>query len=131
VAAGAGPPAWAKVAAGLAAGLLLGAGLLILFAFNPSQTRIFPPCPLHWATGLYCPGCGSLRAMHCLLHGHVAAAFRLNPLLLVTLPVLGALTLRRAWALKPWLPWAVVVVLLAYGVARNIPAWPLTLLAPH
>jgi hypothetical protein len=32
-----------------------------------------------------CPGCGSQRAVHQLLHGHLFASFSLNPLLMPAL----------------------------------------------
>jgi hypothetical protein len=104
--------------------------LLILLAFNPSAHQMFPPCPLHWFTGLYCPGCGSLRAVHSLLHGDVASALSMNSLMVVSIPIVGLLFLKPAWTHKQWVPWLVFSVVVAYGFARNIPAWPFTLLAP-
>lgn len=115
----------------LPAAAAVAAGALILFAFNPLRAGWFPPCPFHFLTGLYCPGCGSLRALHLLLHGQIAGAFRMNPLLLLSLPVIAAAYLRRLWTYQTWLPWAIVVVVVLYGVARNIPAWPFLLLAPR
>lgn len=52
----------------------------VLFAFDPSVTAWFPSCPLYALTGWLCPFCGSMRAAHALLHGHVETALRLNPL---------------------------------------------------
>lgn len=111
--------------------VILTTGVLILIAFSPSKAGWFPPCPFHSLTGLYCPGCGSLRALHLLLHGQIAGAFRMNPLLLFSLPVIAAAYLRRPWTYQTWLPWTMVTVVVLYGVARNIPAWPFLLLAPQ
>src|SRR5260370_36721099 len=61
---------------------------LILFLFDPNRYPFYPVCAFHKVTGLLCPGCGSLRAMHQLLHRHLAIAFHFNPLLITTLPVL-------------------------------------------
>jgi len=105
--------------------------LCVLYAVNPSVSRLFPPCPLHWLTGLYCPGCGSLRATHLLLHGNLSGAFDMNPLMVLSLPVLGLLVMRPRLAYLQWMPWAAFTVLIAYGIARNVPMWPLTLLAPR
>ena len=76
--------------------LLLGAAgagsialALILFLFDPSRYNFYPTCLFHQTTGLLCPACGSLRALHQLLHGHVAAAFHFNPLLVLSLPLCG------------------------------------------
>ena len=72
--------------------ILLGVGLAMsaLFLWDPAAGGPFPPCPWLALTGLQCPGCGALRGTHALLHGEVAAAWRLNPLWLVVAPVLGA-----------------------------------------
>ena len=65
------------------------AGAVALYIFDPTKQAIFPPCPLHSMTGLYCPGCGSTRALHQLAHGHLATAFHFNPLLIVAGPLLA------------------------------------------
>lgn len=52
-----------------------------------------PRCLFHLFTGWDCPACGTQRALHQLLHGHLREAFGYNPFLLVSLPYLGALTL--------------------------------------
>lgn len=115
--------------------IVLGASTLsilsILYVANPAMSGLFPRCPLHWLTGLFCPGCGSLRATHLLLHGNLVGAFGMNPLMVLSLPVLGLLVVRPRWSYAQWLPWAVLTVLIVYGIARNIPMWPLTLLAPY
>jgi len=111
--------------------ILLVVGMVLLFACDPACSRAFPPCPFHWLTGLNCPGCGSLRAIHNLLHGRVGEAFGYNPLLVLSIPFVAALVLRRPWAYKVWVPWTAFVVLLAYGVLRNVPVWPFVLLGPH
>ena len=68
--------------------------LFILYFFNPSSSYLFPPCPFHALTGLHCPGCGSLRALHSLLHGHLIKAFGLNPLMILLLPFIGYESIR-------------------------------------
>jgi hypothetical protein len=50
----------------------------VVFAFDPAVTTWFPSCPLYTLTGWLCPFCGSLRALHALLHGNVGAALRFN-----------------------------------------------------
>jgi Protein of unknown function (DUF2752) len=110
----------------------LAGGSAILYFFPPEKHSFYPRCLLNAATGLECPGCGGLRAAHQLLHGHLAAAFALNPLLVTGLPVLGlfltgrlaARATGRDW-LKPfrhvgWI-WFLVGVILVFGVGRNLP----------
>lgn len=113
----------------------------VLFAGDPTRPGLFPPCPLHFLTGIYCPGCGSTRALHELLHGHLRAAAGFNLIMLLALPfvlysgasyVLFALRGRRLPTVH--LPgravWALGVLLVVFAVLRNIPHYPFTLLAP-
>src|SRR5215469_8347330 len=110
--------------------------VLMLRLFDPATSGIFPPCPLRYLTGWYCPGCGSLRAMHQLLHGNLQAAWALNPLTLILLPFviyglishllfevrgrgLPGIFLRAQWI------GALCAVIMAFGVARNLPIYPL------
>lgn len=121
----------------VAAGPLLvaaagGAALAVLATVDPHQPGHYPTCPFLALTGWFCPGCGSLRALHDLTQLDVAGAWGMNPLLLVVLPFLvvtWVLWTRRTVRGTPksrLLPgWAVIgllVVLVAYGVARNVPA---------
>jgi hypothetical protein len=71
------------------------AGGVIYFCFDPALSRWFPKCPFLLATGLKCPGCGSQRAIHGLLHLDLPAAFSQNALLVCSLPYLFLLTAAR------------------------------------
>jgi hypothetical protein len=115
----------------MALGVVVAGGVLILYVVNPAASSIYPPCPLHSLTGLYCPGCGSLRAMHQLLHGEIWAAVRLSPLMVASIPVLCLLLAFRNRPYHPWVCWCALGVLLAYGILRNIPLWPFSCLTPH
>src|SRR6266542_5319684 len=66
----------------------LAATAIYLFIFEPGRSGFFPVCPFRALTGFACPGCGSTRGLHSLLHGHFAAAFTLNPLLVLSVPFL-------------------------------------------
>lgn len=56
------------------------AATALLYQFDPTSTWWFPSCPLYALTGWLCPFCGSLRALHALLHGAPLVALGLNPL---------------------------------------------------
>ena len=125
----------------LGAMFLFGAAIILLRVFDPATSGVFPPCPLRYLTGLYCPGCGSLRAMHALLHGELGRAWAMNPLMIVTLPFVtyglvseALLELRGSRLPEVMLPasWirAFCVVVVLYAVARNLPLYPFDLLAP-
>lgn len=64
--------------------------LAALFVFDPERSGFFPSCPFLQLTGWKCPGCGSQRAVHALLHGELVAAFGFNALLVVSIPYLLA-----------------------------------------
>lgn len=69
--------------------LLLGGLFFAYYHFNPTHyTGQFPTCPIYAFTDTYCPGCGSQRAIHHLLHLDILTAFRYNPLMVLTLPLL-------------------------------------------
>ena len=112
-----------------------------IFLFNPSVSTLYPACPFLWFTGCYCPGCGSLRAVHQLTRGHLAVALGLNPLMVVSVPFLGysfasnaarAITGRplRTFFIRPVSIWALLGLVLAFWALRNVPVYPFSLLAP-
>ncbi len=100
------------------------------FIFDPASAWWMPRCPLKAMTGLQCPGCGSQRLLHALLHGDLQGAWQANALLLLSIPgivFLGWLELRRErhprlYARIYRTPFiiAVGVVLAGWGVIRNI-----------
>jgi hypothetical protein len=67
-----------------------GVALVVLFLFDPRSTSWYPPCIFHKLTGLDCPGCGSSRGLHCLLHGDLGRAADHNVLLFLALPLLAS-----------------------------------------
>ena len=113
--------------------LLVGAlfGFLILYCFSPTEHRFYPHCPLYVMTGWQCPGCGTLRAIHELTHGHWQAAFRFNPLLVILSPLIAFYFGREVllesrgqhtnWNAVPASAiWAIAVLLVSYGILRNL-----------
>lgn len=101
----------------------------LIFAVNPALLPF--SCPLQRMTGLFCPGCGSTRALHQLAHGNLLAAFRFNPLAICALPALAVLAIRGRSETLParWI-WTALFVVIGFGVARNLPWYPFTLLTP-
>lgn len=126
-----------------AAGLLIVmlAVLAMLAWRDPRTYGMGPMCPSLRFAGVHCPGCGSMRATHDLLHGQFASAFRNNPaLLLLGVPVAAWLAVsmtviavrgRRLRLHTPaWLGYLIAIVLLAWGGARNLPGRAFDLLRP-
>lgn len=119
------------------------AALLYLRLFNPATpgTSYYPSCPFHSLTGLNCPGCGTLRGLHQLTHGHLLTALNYNALMVLSLPFLGytlvsyALVAARGRGLskpfvRPVFIRALFWIVIAFWILRNIPVYPLTLLSP-
>jgi len=124
------PTRWdyAKLLLGVAAVVVF----LVLSAFkHPSDYGVIPTCPFHAGTGIYCPGCGSMRATHYLVTGHPLTSLRYNPLVLLVLPLLvysairwfGQVFLHREFPFpcQTGVYWAVVIIFLVFFIARNIP----------
>ncbi len=108
----------------------IGAG--VLYLIPPRQSWILPACPIHAATGLYCPGCGTARALHALLHGRLAEALDANLLLVAMLPALAGLAVLlfadavrdnrvRELRLPSWAAFGFVAVVTLFTVLRNLP----------
>lgn len=123
----------------LTAVALIGAAAFFLWMVHPAEHAFIPRCPLLQATGLYCPGCGSLRSIHYLLQGELAQAWAMNPMTVLLLPLLlvlaGAELIFRRYDLAHRIPvrliWLMLAVYILFGILRNIPMPPFTLLAPH
>jgi hypothetical protein len=121
----------------LALPAVVGAATLALTAYvaavDPDQPGHYPLCPTLALAGIYCPGCGMLRATHDLAHGDVTGALQRNPLaplILVGLVALYALWVVSRWTGRPlswtpgrWTPWLLLAGFAVFTVARNVPGW--------
>lgn len=112
--------------------LLFTTSLVILYLLDPEKGS-YPSCPFRLSTGLLCPGCGSLRALHDLTHLRFAEAFMHNAFLLLAIPLTGMQLIhnhlfirrlshptRRKW-LYLWLS-----LIIGWGVLRNVYVGPCT-----
>lgn len=105
----------------------------IYYALDPSTSGAFPQCFFLSLTGYKCPGCGIQRAIHALLHGDVAGAFRYNAFLMVAIPWIALCLFAesrrtrnpRLYArLKPeLLMWLLLAAVLIWWILRNIFDW--------
>lgn len=114
---------------------VLFAGAVYVYSFEPGRTGFFPLCPFRFFTGLTCPGCGSTRAIHQLLHGNLQAAFMLNPIFVIAIPFLFFALLRhtkhsfagttpRPNAMPAPALYLIFVVVVSFWVFRNTPFYP-------
>ena len=112
-----------------------------LFIFDPLSSKVYPFCPFYKLTGLYCPGCGTARALHKLVHGHLLNALSMNPLMIISIPFLfysllsHIVFLVRGRSLpeiftSPFWGWFLLVIVILFWILRNIPFYPFIYLAP-
>ncbi|MFV0463286.1 MAG: DUF2752 domain-containing protein [Nostocoides sp.] len=114
------------------------AAVTLVHVRDPGVDGHYPACPFLSVTGYYCPGCGSLRAIHALSNGDPITALSRNPLtvvMAVVLAVIVALWARwewrgggRIWVAPPWMLWGFLGVVLLFWVLRNMPG--MTWLSP-
>jgi hypothetical protein len=108
-------------------------GLVLVLAYGllDPQSFPFPKCPFLSLTGFQCPGCGSQRAIHQLLHGNLAASFRLNALFLPALIYgISGYILALVWPEKwpsirlRWYgvnaAWSALAIILIFSIGRNL-----------
>lgn len=73
----------------VAVAVIVIAGIVIYSTFDPSTVGFFPRCTFLTLTGLKCPGCGTQRAIHALLHGNFLEAVRFNAMMVASVPLLA------------------------------------------
>ena len=109
--------------------------------FDPTTQHFFPVCPMYAVTGFACPGCGLTRGFHALFHSDFATAMHFNALIPVWAGIFAyvfvsmILLVARGrglpmWPTKPRILLTFMIVLLVFGVLRNLPVYPFTLLFP-
>lgn len=120
--------------------VMAGGSAFVAF-FDPAKANFFPVCPLFSLTGFACPGCGLTRGFHSLFHGDIISAIDFNALIPVWVVIFGYVFVSMVllavrgrglpmWPTRPKFLVVFLIVLVVFGVARNIPVWPLTILFP-
>lgn len=119
----------------------LACGSAFVAYVDPSKNSFMPVCPLFALTGCACPGCGLTRAFHALFNGDFITAIDFNLLTPIwavifayTALSLLLLTVRGRglpmWPTNTRFMTVFGVVLISFGVLRNIPVYPFTILFP-
>jgi len=112
----------------------LAAATLALHFRDPHVHASWGLCPLYALTGIYCPGCGGLRAVNDLSNGDILGAASSNLLFFVSIPLIVFLFGRwvhdawygvhrgRTW-LSSWaFMYGAVGLAAVFTVLRNTPA---------
>lgn len=114
---------------------------ILYYIYDPSEVAIFPSCPFHSLTGMYCPGCGSQRALHSLLHLDIQKTLSYNllfiPMGLVVIYNTGielyntrANNKMKNLVYTTWFPLVILAIVILFWIFRNLPYEPFTHLAP-
>ncbi len=121
-------PPLAIIAAALAALAAAGATVWYYYTVDPTEGGL--KCTFRLITGYDCPGCGSQRAFHALLHGDIARAWSFNPMVFFAVPLAAYYLVveagRRRWprlhraSIHPAIIIAIFIALIAYWIGRNI-----------
>ncbi len=103
---------------------------IVYYYFDPVEARWMPRCLWKVATGTDCPGCGSQRMAHALVHGDILGAWHANAFALCIIPLIGILLVlelnrekypklyRKVHA--PWVIWTLAAAVLIWWIVRNI-----------
>ena len=108
-------------------------GIIVLiisygYYFLNSKYGFSIACPFHALTGLYCPGCGVTRMIFSIMKLDFYGAFRYNPLLfmlsiLYIIFVIERVIRKKDYKIPNKVAIVLLVVLILYAIARNIPAF--------
>ena len=128
------PPSWRLPALATAASVVAVGAIAMR---DPAVEGNWPSCPFFAMTGRFCPGCGSMRAIHALAHGDLTRALHSNVLLVVAVPLMTYLLI-RAWErglrgsfesklpdpmATRWAPMVTLVSLASFWLVRNVPGF--------
>ena len=103
----------------LAVGVVV-ALLVFLYIWNPSDISYFPKCPFLALTGYQCPGCGTLRGIHALLHFRIVDALRYNLLMVASIPVIILMLIWPRFRFDVISARVILAVTLFWWLIRNI-----------
>ncbi len=118
----------ATIAAAAAVIAIIVAGIWYYYTTDPSTGGL--KCTFKLLTGYDCPGCGSQRALHALLHGEFAKAWNFNPMVFFAVPLALYYLIveagRKRWprlhaaSIRPLIIVAIFIGIVAYWIIRNL-----------
>ena len=90
---------------------------------------MYPKCPIHYSTGIECPGCGSSRCAKEMVSMNFSTAFKYNPLAFIAIPSLLIFSLFKIFDLRVKNPssflkkkgsFILLLAILIFTVYRNL-----------
>ncbi|MEJ2108905.1 MAG: DUF2752 domain-containing protein [Acidobacteriota bacterium] len=109
---------------------VIGAGFLTHYlGLKPGDLELLP-CPIHYVTGIECPGCGMTRASIALARGEIGSALHFNPFSVGLVLLAGGFALfpnaiRRHWSrlskrTRTVIPASILVLVFAVWLWRTV-----------
>ncbi len=100
--------------------------VILAYYFLSQKYHIGIPCPIHYFTGLYCPGCGITRMIFSLINFDFYQAFRFNPLVFILLIgffiwKLLEILFQKKIVLNNKITYTLLIIVITFGIMRNIP----------
>jgi len=124
-------------------GIIIIGMMIYFYQNNPSdESTVFLRCPSNLLFKINCPGCGTQRAIHHLLHFEFIEALRYNALFVICFPLIVAIlsvliynfifnkSVKISLLSNKYFIIALIIIAVLFGVLRNIPTYPFTLLSP-
>ena len=102
--------------------------VFIILCIRYLKTGVFLECAIYELTGYYCPGCGITRLFLSLLKLDFYQAFRYNPLIFVSLPIIVILIIYIIYCykankeIKPMrksIIFSLITLVILYTILRN------------
>lgn len=123
--------------------LLFAIFIIYFYQNNPSdEGSSFLRCPSNLLFNINCPGCGTQRAIHHILHLEMIDALRFNALFVLSSPIILAVILIMIYNFifnksvqipiisNKYILISILIIIIGFGVLRNISIYPFTLLSP-
>lgn len=100
------------------------------YYYDPTEVDWMPRCLWKVVTATDCPGCGSQRMAHALMHGDICGAWHANAFALCMLPIIvfmiwlelmrGSLPKLYSKVHSPWVIRLIFIMILAWWIIRNL-----------
>lgn len=112
----------------LVAAAVIAVAAIYYYRVDPADGGV--PCMFKLITGYDCPGCGTQRALHAVLHGDISGAWHFNPMIFFAIPAAVCFLIVEACPgrfrrfhnamTKPVVPISMFILITAYWIGRNI-----------
>jgi glucan phosphoethanolaminetransferase (alkaline phosphatase superfamily) len=104
--------------------------VIAFYYYVTASSGYMPQCFFKSLTGWQCPGCGSQRMLHALLHGNISEAIAYNyfmPIILIFVLIAAWMdivcshnTRKYRWIYRANIPLIFILLIVGWTIVRNI-----------